>query len=184
MFGDFLEGLAIWVNAQVFGGWKSGIAGIDLEFDSEGVRYLVAIKSGPNWANSQQKARMLDNFKKAGQALRTSRAKLQIRAVNGCCYGRESKEDKGDYLKLCGQSFWAFISGSESLYVDIVEPLGHEAHAKNEAFSQEYGRVVTRMTGDVINDFCDPQGNISWPTLLAFNSGRVRATSRKKRVSN
>jgi DNA modification methylase len=29
-----------------------------------------------------------------------------------------------DYLKLCGQEFWEFISGNINLYVEIVEPLG------------------------------------------------------------
>ena len=28
--------------------------GIDLEFDKDGVRYIVTIKSGPNWGNSSQ----------------------------------------------------------------------------------------------------------------------------------
>ncbi|KAA3659628.1 MAG: cytosolic protein, partial [Calditrichaeota bacterium] len=33
IFGDWLEGLAIYINSKVFGGYKSGITGIDLEFD-------------------------------------------------------------------------------------------------------------------------------------------------------
>jgi len=33
IFGDWLEGLAIFVNGKVYGGRKSGINGIDLEFD-------------------------------------------------------------------------------------------------------------------------------------------------------
>lgn len=33
IFGDWLEGLAIFINAQVFNGRKSGITGIDIEFD-------------------------------------------------------------------------------------------------------------------------------------------------------
>jgi len=36
IFGDWLEGLAIFINNQVYGGWKSGINGIDLEFDKDG----------------------------------------------------------------------------------------------------------------------------------------------------
>lgn len=180
MFGDFLETLALWINARVFGGRKSGIPGIDLEFDCNGTRYLVAIKSGPNWGNSQQIARMRDNFKKAAITLRTSRARTPVQAVNGCCYGRQPKEDRGDYLKVCGQSFWAFISGSESLYVDIVEPIGHHAHSRNEDFAQEYSRVITRMTRDVISDFCDAAGNIKWPVLLQFNSGRTRSAARAR----
>lgn len=48
IFGDWLEGVAIFINGKVYGGWKSGIPGIDLEFDKDGVRYIVNIKSGPN----------------------------------------------------------------------------------------------------------------------------------------
>lgn len=173
MFGDFLETLAAWINAQTYGGRKSGIPGIDLEFDRDGTRYIVAVKSGPNWANSQQLKRLRDNFRQAARTLRTSGAKVPVQAVNGCCYGREAKEDKGDYLKLCGQAFWAFISGSESLYVDIVEPLGTNARQHNDAFAKAYGQVINRMTGSVIADFLDAGAAIDWPRLLAFNSGRT-----------
>ena len=51
IFGEWLGGLAIFINQAVYGGWKSGIPGIDLEFDKENIRYIVSIKSGPNWAN-------------------------------------------------------------------------------------------------------------------------------------
>ena len=58
IFGDWLEGLAIFINQKVYGGWKSGITNIDLEFDNEHIRYIVNIKSGPNWGNSSQIAKM------------------------------------------------------------------------------------------------------------------------------
>lgn len=48
IFGDWLEGLAIFVNQKAYKGWKSGIQNVDLEFDKENVRYIVNIKSGPN----------------------------------------------------------------------------------------------------------------------------------------
>lgn len=41
LFGDWMEGLAIYINHQVYGGTKSGISGIDLEFTKDGIRYLV-----------------------------------------------------------------------------------------------------------------------------------------------
>lgn len=47
IFGDWLEGLAIFINGKVYDGRKSGIPGIDLEFDKDGVRHIVTIKSGP-----------------------------------------------------------------------------------------------------------------------------------------
>ena len=54
IFGDWLEGLAIFINSKVYNGRKSGIPGIDLEFDKDKIRYIVTIKSGPNWGNSSQ----------------------------------------------------------------------------------------------------------------------------------
>ncbi|MFM7440072.1 MAG: PmeII family type II restriction endonuclease, partial [Snowella sp.] len=63
IFGDWLEGLAIFINNKVYDGWKSGIRGIDLEFDSSQTRNIVTIKSGPNWGNSSQIAKMLADFK-------------------------------------------------------------------------------------------------------------------------
>lgn len=47
IFGDWMEGLAIYINSKTYGGYKSGIRGIDLEFDKDGIRYIVTIKSGP-----------------------------------------------------------------------------------------------------------------------------------------
>lgn len=105
MFGGFLEGLAIYVCQEVYGGRKSAAAGIDLEFEKDGTYYIVAIKSGPNWGNSQQIARMRDNFNTAKKTLRTNAQRRSIEAANGCCYGRTIRADRGDYIKLCGQAF-------------------------------------------------------------------------------
>ncbi len=116
IFGDWLEGLAIFINEKVYGGWKSGIKGIDLEFDNAGVRYIVTIKSGPNWGNSSQIEKLVADFKTAKRTLRTSNSQLNIVAVNGCCYGKDNEPDKGDYFKYCGQRFWEFISGDKDLY--------------------------------------------------------------------
>ena len=40
IFGDWLEGLVLFINEKVYGGQKSGITGIDLEFDNEGIRNI------------------------------------------------------------------------------------------------------------------------------------------------
>lgn len=131
---DLLEGFAIFINQKVFSGYKSAAEGIDLEFEKGEIKYIVSIKSGPNWGNSSQIKRMVDNFKKAKRILRSSNSNMHIIAVNGCCYGRDNKPDKGDYQKLCGQNFWTFISGNDLLYTDIIEPLGHKAKERNEEF--------------------------------------------------
>lgn len=172
IFGDWLEGLAIFINEKVFGGWKSGILGIDLEFDRDGIRYIVNIKSGPNWGNSTQISKMIADFKTAKKTLRTSGSGLMIEAVNGCCYGRDNNPDKGDYRKLCGQRFWEFISGSDSLYKDIIEPLGHRAKEKNDSFVQSYSQVINKFTKEFSNEFCNDDGSINWSKIVEYNSAR------------
>jgi hypothetical protein len=170
VFGEFLEKLAIFVCGKVFGGRKSPAEGIDLEFTRDNVLYIVSVKSGPNWGNSSQIKRMVDNFKQAKRILRTGNNKANIQAVNGCCYGRENQPDKGDYLKLCGQDFWEFISGNDRLFVDIVEPLGYRAKERNEEFYAEYSRILNLFTQEFTDDFC-VDGRIDWDKLVRFNSG-------------
>ena len=172
LFGGFLEELAVYICAYVYGGSKSSAEGIDLEFEKESTKYIVSIKSGPNWGNSGQIAKMRDNFRKAKKILRTNAASSpNVVAVNGCCYGKENNSDKGDYLKLCGKDFWQFISGNENLYLEIIQPLGHQAKEKNDRFLDEYAKVINKFSLEFIEMFCDASGAIDWEKLIRFNSG-------------
>lgn len=170
IFGDWLEGLAIFINEKVYGGRKSGIKGIDLEFDDNEIRNIVTIKSGPNWGNASQIAKMVTDFKTAKKTLRTSNSKLNIVAVNGCCYGRDNKPDKGDYYKYCGQSFWEFISDDSELFIEIIEPLGYKAKEKNDDFVKSYSQMINKFTKEFANIFCKDNGEINWDKLVRFNS--------------
>ena len=170
IFGDWLEGLAIFINFKVYDGHKSGIQGIDLEFDNDDRRYIVSIKSGPNWGNSSQIKKMVADFKTAKKTLRTSNSHLNVVAINGCCYGSEKSCDKGDYFKYCGQKFWHFISGSESLYTDIIEPLGSKAKIRNDEFLYSLTQMINKFTREFIEEFCFPSGQINWKKLVEFNS--------------
>lgn len=169
IFGGFLESLAIFISNKVYGGVKSAATGIDLEFMKDDVKYIVSIKSGPNWGNSSQIAKMILNFKQAKRVLGTNTAKVNIVAVNGCCYGRDRNPDKGDYLKLCGQMFWEFVSGDINLYTEIIEPLGTKAKEKNEEFEQQYAALVNKFTSEFSADFCS-DGVIDWKKLVEYNS--------------
>lgn len=176
IFGDWLEGLAIFINQKVYRGWKSGISGIDLEFDLHSARYIVTIKSGPYWGNSKQVEKMKTDFNTARKILRTSNSQINVIAVNGCCSDNDNNPDKsGIYFKYCGQKFWEFISGNSSLYIDIVEPLGHTAKERNEEFTMSYSKMLNRFVRDFTNDFCLRDGSIDWKKLVKFNS----ATSTK-----
>ena len=170
IFGDWLEGLAIFINGKVYGGYKSGITGIDLEFDNNGVRNIITIKSGPNWGNSSQIVKMISDFKTAKKALRTSNSNLNIIAINGCCYGKDNKPDKGDYFKYCGQRFWEFISGDKNLYINIIEPLGYKAKEKNDEFINSYSQMINKFTKEFTIEFCKESGEIDWEKLVKHNS--------------
>jgi len=171
LFGDWLEGLAIFINQQVYGGKKSSTSGIDLEFDRDGVRYIVSIKSGPNWGNHDQIKKMVQNFDQARRTLKTSGAKLNVEAVNGCCYGKSNSELKpGNYYKYCGQRFWEFISGRESLYVELIKPLGTEAKVRNDEFIKNYNALINKLSLEFSSEFCNQKGEIDWQKVVEFNS--------------
>ena len=170
IFGNWLEGLAIFISNEVYRGYKSGITGIDLEFDKENIRYIVTIKSGNNWGNSSQIKKMISDFKTAKKTLRTSNSQINVVAINGCCYGKENNTDKGDYFKYCGQEFWEFISGNKDLYTELIEPLGHQAKEKNEEFMLSYTQMINKFTREFSNNFCKKNGDIDWKKLVEFNS--------------
>ena len=92
--------------------------------------------------------------------------------INGCCYGKDDKPEKGDYRKLCGQRFWEFISGDANLYTEIIEPIGHKAREKNEQFLLEYAKVINRFTREFSQEYCAVNGEILWDKLVQFNSGK------------
>jgi hypothetical protein len=172
IFGGYLEQLAVFICSRVYRGFKSTSEGIDLELEKDSVRYIIAIKSGPNWGNADQIRKMRSNFQRAKKTLATNSMKKHIQAINGCCYGKDSKPNKGDYFKLCGQEFWSFISGDDEMYVKIIEPLDEEAKQKDEDFKAAYARKVNLLTSHFLQEFCT-DGLIDWVKLLKFVSSRA-----------
>ena len=174
VFGNFLEMVAIHVCQQVFSGRKSGTRGIDLDFEDGSDKYLVSIKSGPNWGNSNQIKAMVRNFHDAKKTLHTPGGgrSLNIKFIEGCCYGRDNACEKGTHQKLCGQRFWELISGgSATLYTDIIEPIGHAAKEKNDALEEIYTAKLNDFTAQFVARFCK-NGLIDWVKLVEYNSGR------------
>lgn len=171
IFGEWLEGLALFINSIAYNGRKSSAKGIDLEFEDDNrIYYIISIKSGPNWGNSSQIAKMRSDFLAATRTLRTSNSHINVRAVNGCCYGQDLNPNKTDYLKYCGQLFWFFLSGKNNLYLDIIEPLGYRAREKNDEFLSLYSNMINSFTRQFIDEFCMRNGQIDWEKLVEFNS--------------
>lgn len=169
LFGDFIEGLAIFVCDKVYGAKKSELTGIDLEFEKDDVIYIVEIKAGWNWGNSSQIRQLQINFENAKKILHIKTRKKVI-AVNGCCFGKDNQPNKNGYLKLCGQKFWQFISGDEKLYLNIIEPIGHKAKQKNDKFLENYAQIVNKLTLEFSQKFCT-DGKVNWEKLVEYNSG-------------
>lgn len=173
LFGEFIENLAIFVCSKVFNAKRSNLTGIDLEFEKEDCIYIVEIKAGWNWGNSSQIKQLKINFKNAKDFLEKQTGEKVI-AVNGCCFGKKKNKhpEKDGYYKICGQEFWELISGSENLYIDIIEPIGHKAKQKNEEFLEAYAAVINKFTLEFAQRFCLKDGKIDWKKLLEFNSGK------------
>jgi hypothetical protein len=187
MFGNLLEGFAIYVSSRLYGGFKSKLPSLDLEFERDDYYYIVGIKSGINWGNSDQINGMKNNFKAARAHLRASGITNEIVAVNGCIYGKDrnplknKKRIKGAgvtdeepdkvYYKYAGQDFWNFVSGDDNLYREIIVPIDEKAREKDEAFKKAYAAKVNEMTRDFTANFMT-NNQIDWIKLVDYVSKR------------
>lgn len=172
IFGDFLEDLAIFIAQQTTNGRKSSAAGIDLEFERDGIHYIVSIKSGTNWGNSSQHKKLAEDFSTAKRVLQQSQFGINVQPVLGICYGKtKSAFTKNNYLKVVGQNFWFLISENENLYVEIIEPIGYRAKQHNEDFNNERSKIVNRFTKQFLSQYCEEDGRINWEKLVIEKCG-------------
>ena len=179
IFGDLMEKLAINVCHQVFGGRKAEkgkYRSVDLIFERDEKIYIVGIKSGPNWGNSDQISIMKKNFKLAKKIIQSEFKNKKIVAVNGCIYGRDNqprkidkKDPKLNYYKICGQLFWELISGDGELYKKIIIPLDKEIKKRDENFGNLYIQKINEMTRDIVDLFYSGN-NLDWDKIIEFVS--------------
>lgn len=178
IFGDLMENLAIHVCHEVFGGKKAEegkYRSVDLIFDREKKTYIVGIKSGPNWGNSDQVNTLKRNLKAAKKLLRAGPGNNNIVSVNGCMYGRDNSPHKVNknpdlsYYKICGQSFWELISGDDQLYKKIIQPLDKEAKKRDSVFKELYVKKINEMTKDVVDLFYT-KDNLDWDKIIDYVS--------------
>lgn len=170
LFGDFLEGLAIYIAEQTCGGHKSAAQGVDLELILDGTHYLISVKSGPNWGNSSQHKKIAEDLRDAETRVKQSQRGVRVQTVLGICYGKTKTRYVSGYLKVVGQNFWTLIGGNRNLYVDIIEPIGYRAKEHNEAFNERRAALANQLTKQFIDRFCDADGAIDWTRVVEFNS--------------
>lgn len=179
IFGNLMEELAIHICGGIYGGfkppenvWKS----IDLIFDLDNTRYLVGIKSGPNWGNSDQIAAMKRNFKIAREKVISEGWMGSVVCVNGVMYGRDNnplkidqKDPEKSYYKYCGQDFWSLISGDRNLYTKIIAPLGERARFRDEHFQALCVRTENRLTSEILSRFVE-NDEVQWELMVQYVS--------------
>ena len=168
-FGQFLEGVAVYVAEYLHNGQKPGTKGLDLDFTRDGVRYFVSIKSSPNWGNADQHRSMKVSFKNAMKVVQQGDRESKVVCVLGCMYGRMGNTNQGDHYRYCGQDFWEFLSGDAELYQEILDVI---RNGQSEDFRRARDELLKKMTLEFIAGFCDADHRtIQWDRLLAFNSG-------------
>lgn len=180
IFGSLMEELAIFVCKKVFNGYKAEqgkFRSVDLIFQRDGKTYIVGIKSGPNWGNSDQINRMKGSFKGARKILKGEGNNTKIIAVNGCIYGKDNKPHKIDirdreksYYKFCGQEFWEFISGDSKFYQQIIVPIDKEVKKRDDNFRNTYSAKINELTKDFSKNYLTDDGHINWEKLIDFVS--------------
>lgn len=167
LFGEWVEKLAIHINHLVYGGIKSKLPEVDLEFTDpiNNIDYYVSIKSGPYWANSSHTKKMVETFNELNRVHSTN-IKL---FVNGCIYGHELTPDKGTHLKYCGEQFWRLISNDyDNLYVTILDIINSESYQKDIYFNSQYNLIYNKLLSEFIFKFGDV---IDPAKLMEFISG-------------
>ena len=172
LFGRFLEGLAIFVAEQTSGGHKSIAPGVDLELFQNDCHYVVSVKSGTNWGNSSQHSKLAQDLRDAVIRVRQLERSARIEPILGICYGKtRTTRHRQGYLKIVGQNFWYFVSGSKELYTELIEPIGHKAKEHNNTFQREKDRSSNRLLKAFIDEYCHASGAIDWEKLVRLNCG-------------
>lgn len=143
MFGIVLEQIAISICKNAIGGWKSSAEKIDLEYEKDSSRCVVQIKSGENWGNSSQKKAMRESFKQARKILSLGDPSIQIKCIEGICYGKSRVVYNGDHYKFVGNKFWTEISGWDGTSGAVFDLIGkHASNGLSRPRSEACNRLV------------------------------------------
>lgn len=166
MFGGVLEGIAVVICKHSKGGWKSAVGKMDLEYNTAHTRTIIQIKSGTNWGNSSQHQAQKAAFNTASRILRQGDSDLNVRCVEGCCYGKSEVKDKGAHIRIVGYDFWQEISDWDGTAEAVMELLGkHASNGLGDVRREAYKRMVTFLRDAGVVDELD---NVCWPKLLAL----------------
>jgi hypothetical protein len=173
LFGEFLKDLAIFIAGSTYGGRPSSAPGIDLEYISREMLFLIAIKPGVNWGNDLQWVKLEAELQNAQILYEETFPSLRVQSVLGICYGRPptTHVNNRGCLIVTGQNFWYFISENKGLYTDLIELVGYRAREHNSLFAEERDKAINRLLRDFGQTFQKPNGEIDLVNLLELHCG-------------
>ena len=163
-FGDILEEIAIAICSAAKGGWKSGIPSIDIEYEEKNTRTIIQVKSGTKWGNSSQRKKLVQDFMQAKKVIRQNNREIQVRAVEGICYGSGGIKDEGTHYRIIGNDFWESISGWDKTAYAAFDIISAQAgNGLSEARKVARQRIVDylRRTDAIYHG-----GSINWTRVL------------------
>jgi hypothetical protein len=169
IFDALLKRIATFLCRQLEGGRESATAGIDLEFDRDGVRYLVVVKSGPGWGTNSQTNQMQESFQAIHREHYATGTNLPVHFINGCCYGIDDQPHKGGYDKLCGQRFWTFLTQESDFYPTFIVPLREDSWLFSAAYQDLFARKLNVLVKKFSTQYVNAQGMINWRTIFYEN---------------
>ena len=162
MFGNVLENIAISVCKHAKDGRKSSSAGIDLEYEEGKQRTIIQVKSGKNWGNAGQRKKLVQEFVNATKILR--QGKVDVRCVEGVCYGISKTNDLGTHIQLVGNHFWDDISGWRDTSREVFKVIGkHAANGLVKAREDACKELVSYLKN---KHAVTPDGEMKWNKLL------------------
>jgi len=170
IFGDaFFEP----VVRAVCSGTPAGGAGVDVVVENEDQYTVISVKSGPNWGNSSQMAKLQQDFMTAHRVYANKKIKKEFRALLGHCYGRKNTEPSGSriYSSRSGQAFWQEITGDADFHVKLIQAMKNHPIENRVVYKQAWDHAVNRFEREFLTDFARDDGSIDWEKLVRFNSG-------------
>ncbi|MCX6029645.1 MAG: PmeII family type II restriction endonuclease [Chloroflexi bacterium] len=167
---DALREIAIFVAGQVFGGCRSSLPGMDVEFVNRGTYYAVAIELGPERAGNSRPRMSAQEICDA--VVRSTNTLLPVQPALGVCWGKAPASYLPDgTLSVEGQQFWYLVSDDPYLHIDLVKPLRRQVLRNNEGFRLARDGTATRLFMKFYELFCGRRGVVKWGRLAQYTSG-------------
>ena len=167
---DVLREIAIFAAGEVFGGCRSSLPGMDVEFVNRGTYYAVAIGLGPEKVGNSRPRMSAQDIRDA--VVQSTNTLLPVQSAIGVCWGKAPTSYLPDgTLRVEGQQFWHLVSDDPYLHIDLVKPLRRQALRNREGFELARASAATRLFMKFYELFCGGSGIVKWGRLAQYTSG-------------